>query len=159
MPTRKEPRRFAEGTTVEVSKSRMEVEMLLTAHAAIQVVIGTDSQKRTGFVHFGKEGRQYKLFLPPRAVKKPSGYMKAEKLQALEKQAEREQWRAMLLLLKAKLEVVASELVTMEQEFMAYVVLPDGRTVGELLVPQLETAYTENVMPPLLPEWRGAKAP
>lgn len=141
MTARSRQRRFAEGTSVDVSKSRLELETLLSKHGATQIVVGSDSVKRTGFVHFVLDNRQYRLQLPAREAKRNVG------------QIEREQWRAMVLLLKAKLEVVASEMVTMEQEFLAYVVLPNGVTVGAALVPQLESAYKSGKMPPLLPAW------
>jgi hypothetical protein len=134
-------RRYAEGTAVDVSKSRLEVESLLSKHGATQVVIGADSVKRSGFVHFALDGRQYRLMLPPREGKRN------------ERQIEREQWRALVLLLKAKLEVVASEIASMEQEFLAYVVLPNGATVGSEIGPKLEQAYSTGKMPALLPAW------
>jgi len=133
-------RRFAEGTTVEVGKSRMEVEELLHKHGAVQVIIGTDREKGGGFVHFALGGRQYRLMVPKRDGRRN------------EMQIERERWRALLLLLKAKLEVVASEMVTMEQEFLAYVMLPNGRTVGSEISEALEASYQSGEMPKLLPE-------
>ena len=134
-------RRFAEGTTVEVGKSRMEVEELLAKHGAMQVIIGTDSEHGGGFVHFAMDGRQYRLLVPRREGAKRN-----------EKQLDRERWRALLLILKAKLEVVASELVTMEQEFLAYVMLPNGKTMGDEMAPQLVESYKSKKMPKLLPE-------
>lgn len=136
-------RRFAEGTSVEVAKSRLEVEELLARHEAHQVVIGADSLKRSGFVHFALDGRQYRLLLPPRESSKRN-----------EKQIEREQWRALVLLLKAKLEVVASGLVTMEQEFLAYVMLPNGTTVGQEIAPRIAEAYDKGKVAGLLPSWK-----
>lgn len=137
---KRKPRRFAEGTSVEVGKSRMEVEKLLQKHGATQVIIGTDSEHGGGFVHFALDGRQYRLFVPKREGNRN------------ERQVERERWRALLLLLKAKLEVVASEMVTMEQEFLAYVMLPNGRTVGAEISESLAKSYGSGKMPKLLPE-------
>jgi hypothetical protein len=37
---------------------------------------------------------------------------------------------------------------------MANIVLPDGKTVGEFMRPQIESAYRSGQMPPLLP-WSG----
>jgi len=44
---------------------------------------------------------------------------------------------------------------TLEREFMADIVLPDGRTTAEWLAPQLSLAYETAQMPALLP---GARA-
>lgn len=138
------PRRYAAGTTVDVSKSRMEVEAMLAKHGAHQVVIGSDSKLRTGFVAFTLDARQYRITIPPRAATLRN-----------QAQVEREQWRALVLLLKAKLEVVASGFVTHQQEFLAYTVLFNGATVGDELAPRLAEMYESGNMPPLLPEWRN----
>lgn len=142
---KKKPRRFAEGTSVDVSKSRMEVEQLLTRHQAAAVLIGTDSRTSVGFVGFELGERQYRLFVPKR---EPTGRAKKDTAEQLE----RERWRALLLLLKAKLEVVAAGMASVEQEFLAYMVLPNGNTVGAELAPRLEQAFERNEMPKLLPE-------
>lgn len=137
------PRRYAAGTTVDVTKSRAEVEQLLAKHGAHQVVIGSDSRLRSGFVAFTLEHRQYRIQIPPREASSRN-----------QQQVEREQWRALVLLLKAKLEVAASGFVTHEQEFLAYVVLANGATVGDELAPRLAEMYETGNMPRLLPAWK-----
>lgn len=132
-------RRFAQGTKVDVGKSRMELESMLTKHGAVQVIIGYDVSG-AGFVHFALDGRQYRLNLPPRADKRNHD------------QIERERWRSLVLVLKAKLEVVASELVSPEQEFLAYLVLPNGKALGAHFAPEIETIYKSGKMPKMLPE-------
>ncbi len=54
----------------------------------------------------------------------------------------RQQWRAMLLVIKAKLEAVESEISTLEEEFLAWAVAPNGKTLGEMMIPQLEAMNT-----------------
>jgi hypothetical protein len=66
-------------------------------------------------------------------------------------QEERARWRALLLVLKAKLEAVESGISTIEREFLADVLLPNGMTIGAWLQPQLEAAYEGGGMPELLP--------
>lgn len=65
--------------------------------------------------------------------------------------AGRQRWRALSLVVKAKLEAVECSITTFEEEFLAHIVLPDGRTVAEWAVPQIEAGYDEKKMPPLLP--------
>lgn len=72
-------------------------------------------------------------------------------LSAAHEQVTRQQWRALALAIKAKLELVESGITTFEQEFLAHVVLPDGNTVGEWAAPQLEAIYANRNMPSLLP--------
>jgi hypothetical protein len=66
-------------------------------------------------------------------------------------QACRQRWRALALVVKAKLEAVECGISTFEEEFLAWMMLPDGSTVGDRMLPQLETAYRTGQMPPLLP--------
>ena len=75
--------------------------------------------------------------------------------QAAWEQACRQRWRALPLIIKAKLEAVESGITTLESEFLANIVLPDGGTVGQWLTPQVAEAYATGRMPPML----GAGAP
>ena len=51
---------------------------------------------------------------------------------------------------KAKLEAVESGIATFEEEFMAHIVMPNGKTVGEMALPLIESAYKTNKHVPLL---------
>ena len=66
-------------------------------------------------------------------------------------QAMRQRWRALALVVKAKLEAVDSGITTFDKEFMAHILLPDGRTVSDFMVPQIKEAYDTGKMPPMLP--------
>ena len=63
----------------------------------------------------------------------------------------RQTWRALALVVKAKLEAVDAGITVFEEEFLAHIVLPDGRTVGQFTLPQVESAYLTGKMPKLLP--------
>jgi hypothetical protein len=65
-------------------------------------------------------------------------------------QAGRQRWRALALVIKAKLEAVAAGITTIEDEFLAHTVLPDGSTVGQFMKPQLAVAYEQGSMPTTL---------
>jgi hypothetical protein len=54
------------------------------------------------------------------------------------------------LVIKAKLEGVASGIETFDQAFMAHILLPNGETTGEQLIPQIQIAYKTGAMPTLL---------
>jgi hypothetical protein len=60
-------------------------------------------------------------------------------------------WRALFLVIKAKLEAIDVGILTIEEAFLADTVLPDRHTVAEVMLPQIEGAYTSGTMPPLLP--------
>jgi hypothetical protein len=73
------------------------------------------------------------------------------KTRATAEQEERSAWRRLLLVTKAKLELVLDTGRSVESEFLADVLLPDGRTVHEALKTQLSESYETGNMPPLLP--------
>lgn len=120
---------YAEKTKVPVSRSRDELERTLSRYGADAFGYGWDQGKAV--VSFRVAGRYVRI-----AMDVP-----------MSAQEERQRWRALVLVVKAKLEAVESGISTVEQEFMAYVVLPDNQTVGDWLGPQIETAYTDGLMP------------
>lgn len=127
-------RRYAQDTKVPVERSRTELEQLITKHGAHQILIGTDSEQGLALVQFRIADRNVKMRFE--VSQKP--------------QDARRKWRQMLLITKAKLELVADGGSTIEREFLADVMLPNGATVGEALAPQLAGAYKSGKMPPLL---------
>ena len=60
-----------------------------------------------------------------------------------------------MLVLKAKLEAVEAGITTIEQEFLADMVLPGDVTVGEALLPRLDDALNTGRMPDLLCQGEG----
>jgi hypothetical protein len=80
------------------------------------------------------------------------GYERSDKDRAAAyEQAVKQKWRALALVVKAKLEAVESGITTFEEEFLAHIVLPGGQRVGTWLIPQVGKAYETGHMPPLLP--------
>lgn len=72
----------------------------------------------------------------------------------LSKQRIDARWRALWLVVKAKLEAVDIGIISVEDAFLSDTVLPDRQTVAEYMAPQIEAAYSTGNMPPLLP-WYG----
>ncbi len=62
----------------------------------------------------------------------------------------RQRWRALALVIKAKLEAVASGIVTFDEEFYAHMILPDGRTVYQATVAAVEQAHASGTVPDML---------
>lgn len=68
-------------------------------------------------------------------------------------QACRQKWRALCLCIKAKLEAVEAGISVFEDEFLANIVDPvSGRTVGEVMRPQIAVSYERGGVPLLLNE-------
>lgn len=151
---------FAEGTTVPVEKSRAEIEALLRKYGADQFASGwTD---RDAKIQFRARERyvRFVLLLPDPASKAftrhPQHPWKERSKDAAQKAYEtevRRLWRALLLVIKAKLESVDSKIATFENEFMANIVMPDGKTVAEHAGPMIEAAYKSGKIQALLPGW------
>lgn len=159
-----ERRRFAEGTSVPVEKSKAELGALLARHGAQQTGFFEDREHGRALVIFKMADRQIRLSvrLPDPADKRFTRVKgqtwksrTAAQAQAAWEQACRESWRRVLLITKAKLEIVADGDSTLEREFLADVLLPDGRTVHEALADKLIAAYADGTMPPLLPAYGG----
>jgi hypothetical protein len=64
--------------------------------------------------------------------------------------AGRQRWRALALVVKAKLEAVDSGITTFEEEFLSFIMLPNGQTVYEATRDGVEQAYVDGKMPALL---------
>jgi hypothetical protein len=137
--------RFAADTSVSVDRSKAEIERLLARYGAQQFMAGwRDGEACIGFV-IERRTIRFLLPLPDRAAdeftKTPAGRRRrsADDAARAWEQACRSRWRALLLVIKAKLEAVAVGISTIEDEFLAWTVLPggDGRTVGDVLRPQI----------------------
>lgn len=62
-------------------------------------------------------------------------------------QMRKQRARALLLVIKAKLESVESGVESFEEAFLAHVVTPSGETVGDWLIPQIGEAYRSGAVP------------
>lgn len=148
---------YAEKTSVSVLKTKADIEDLIQKAGAGQFVSGF--KENMAVIGFTLDNRQIRFILPlPDKQDKtfwytPERHSKRTKQQAYTawEQACRSRWRALYLIIKAKLEAVESGISTIEREFFYDVVLPDGRTIGEFMAPQLETVYETGQMPTLLP--------
>ncbi len=148
--------KYAEDTSVSSARSRAEIEETLERYGADSFLYG--SEARRALVAFRMNDRHIKFVLPmpdkadPSFAKTPTGKDRAQEaaLKAWE-QACRQRWRALALVIKAKLEAVESGITEFDDEFMAHIVLPNGQTVGSWAKPQIASAYETGDMPPLLP--------
>lgn len=140
-------RRYAERTSVPVGKSKADLETLLRKSGASQTLTGTDSNACALVLGFTLEGRQFRI----KVLTGPALTSATKAQQDKQEQRERQAWRTLLLLVKAKLEVVAMGQSTIESEFLANVVLPNGKTVADDVLPKLLKAYESGKMPNLLP--------
>lgn len=129
----------------------MEIEGLLTKAGCTQFTIGSDVETRRAMVQFKANNRIVRMVI---ALPNPSDQQftqhprykwqkrPAGQVQKAVEQAERQRWRALFLVIKAKLEAVESQIATFEEEFLPHIVLPDDTTVGSVVLPLVQAAYS-----------------
>lgn len=143
--------RYAEGTSVSVENSRMEIERTLRRYKADAFAYGSEGRRATIMFRMSDRHIRFILTLPDPADREFTQHSRgARTLEAAEKaweQACRQKWRALALVIKAKLEAVSAGITTVEDEFLAHTILPDGSTVGQWVKPQLDEAYRIGAMP------------
>jgi hypothetical protein len=145
---------YAQNTSVSVEKSRAEIERILERYGATRFGYGWDQAKAV--VQFETNGRQirFELPLPDRTERRFTHHQRGkrtpESAQTEYEKACRQRWRALVLVVKAKLEAVESGVSEFEDEFLAHIVLPDGSTAGQWMRPQIERAYQTGGMPTML---------
>lgn len=154
---------YASDTSVSTEKSRAEIERTLQRWGASKFMYGWDEDRAiVGFVMRGRQIR-FVLSMPDREAREfthtPSRGTRRTAQQAFEawEQACRQKWRALNLVIKAKLEAVESGIAEFDTEFLAHLVLPNGQTVGEAVTPRIIDGIENNAMPALLPDY-GTKA-
>lgn len=169
-------RRYAEDTTVSVEKSEAELKTLLRKHGAEQRLVFSDDVKGAAVVQFTLEDRMVRLKLRtfrddlpdpaltyygsdgptcPRGWNGWSLKRRGEWVDGCQQQFERSAWRRLVLVVKSKLELVADGMATMEEEFLAYILLPNNSTVYEECADRLSAAYESGQVPPMLGPARG----
>lgn len=146
--------RYAEQTSVPSDRSRAEIERTLERYGATTFQYGwTEGRAMIGFVMDGRQIR-FLLPLPDRDsldfTQTPTGRERSvTAAREAYEQAVRQRWRALALMVKAKLEAVDAGIVTFEEEFLPHTVLPSGRTVAEEVMPAVEQAYATGAVAPL----------
>lgn len=125
---------YARNTTVPVERSKAEIERLLQAKGATSFHSGWNADFAS--LGFTISGTQVMIGVPMPQV---SDYRRMSRTrgEAAYQAESRRRWRCLLLILKAKFEAIASGISTIEKEFLADVVLPNGRTLGEWAVPMI----------------------
>jgi hypothetical protein len=146
--------RYAEGTSVTIQSSQAELQLLLVRRGADQVVNGWD-QTEGAAVTFRIRGRYVKLTIPKPDIRiLVERYPRTEESE-LEAREERRMWRALILLVKAKLEAIDAGISSFDREFLADLLLPNGETLMSAAAPAIEAAYKNGTMPALLPAFAG----
>lgn len=152
---------YAEGTSVGVDRSKSEIENVLRRYGAEQFISAwKDGHAMIGF---RMSGRMVRFVLPIPEVasfKEIHGktwrgreYTRRRSDSAALEAAEQElrrRFRALNLVIKAKLEAVETGITQFEEEFLAHIVLPGNMTVWEKARPEIAKAYEVGKAPEML---------
>lgn len=149
--------RFAADTSVSVSASKAEIERIVERYGAEGFMSGWQAdQAMVAFTMMQRQVR-FVLTMPAKTEKRftehSRGLRTPEAAQKEWEQACRQRWRALALVIKAKLEAIESNISTFDDEFMAHIVLPNGNTVSQEAGPRIIEAYKSGAMQPLLPDY------
>lgn len=138
---------YAKGTDVTEDKSKGELRRLIYKYGASNykyaeeedaaAILFDCANRRVRFViHFPPPDSKEFLFTEARKTRRSS-----EGAYAAYESERRRRWRALILAIKAKFEVVESGIATFEEEFLAYVLLPNRQTVGQTALPAVAEMY------------------
>lgn len=149
--------KYAAETRVTSEQSRAEIERTLQRYGASSFGYGWEGD--LALIAFTLRGRKIRFVLrmPDRNSRtfthtEARGYARHPDVAREEwEKACRQRWRALALVVKAKLEAVDAGITTVEDEFLAGTMLPSGETVGEWVAPQVDEVYRTRQMPSLLP--------
>jgi hypothetical protein len=137
---------YAANTSVPVERSRAEIERNLKRFGADGFGYGWEGSVEV--VAFTYRGKQVRLTLP---MPSPTGY----RSEAAREKERRRRWRSLGMVIKALLVGVEDDILSFEEAFLSYFVMPDGQTLGDRLIPQLEAAAHRGELPSLMTPREG----
>lgn len=135
--------RYASQTEVPIERSRAEIEECLRRYGATSFTSGWD--EKSALIAFRLKSLAIRFILPiPTGTEerfrwKTDRYGMKKKLTENQQikahdQELRQRWRALLLVVKAKLEAVECGISSLEKEFMAFIVMPNDESLGDWFV-------------------------
>jgi hypothetical protein len=154
--------KFAENTEVDVTRTKSQIEALVMRYGAdgfdsgwVQGRARVQFHSHNRIIRFVMElpRQDEERFVLSRVNQHSGGGKRRRSPEAAYKsweQACRTQWRALWLVIKAKLEAVDANILTFEESFLAEIVMGDGKTVYERVREPIALEYSKGVNTPLL---------
>jgi hypothetical protein len=142
---------YAAQTEVAVHRSKQAIEALLLQHGAKAYTTGWNETHDT--LQFRLFESVVRFTLPRPSLKDrrythdKRGWLRSNQgRDRAMQQADRQRWRALYLVIRAKIEAVESGIAVFEQEFLAFIVLPNDLTIGDVLVPQIHAGTLSRLL-------------
>lgn len=145
---------YAADTKVPIEKSKSEIEAILRRAGADQFVSGWDADRAMIQFRMNRFIVRYVVPIPTReeAATTPKGRPRSgARIDGAHEQIQRQRWRALKLIIQAKLEAVESGVTTFEREFLSDIVLDTGENFADWAIPQLKRLYESGTPMTALP--------
>ena len=148
--------KYATGTGVPIERTRGEIEKVLTRFGASAFGYGWEGERHVITFVYKQMQMRFVMQTPKRNERRftetPKGaYSRTDAAAGKAWQMGcRENWRALLAVIRAKLVAIECGITTFEEEFLAKIVLPSNLTVFEQVLPLVEESYRTGIMPPAL---------
>lgn len=135
---------YAVDTKVSVGQTQGEIRVMVNKAGAEMFAIMEENARVQLAFRMKDRNVRFSLPMQPRPPnERPIDANRREKVA-------RSRWRALMLVIKAKLESVESGIETFEEAFLSQVQMPSGRTVYEEMKEPLALRYKNNSNIPLL---------
>ncbi|MEM6750860.1 MAG: hypothetical protein AAF612_10360 [Planctomycetota bacterium] len=137
---------YARGTTTTDDRTRSEIETMLLRYGADE--FGYVTRRDAAVIGFLYRGLRFEMQVPLPDPDDPAFTRSPKQRSARSKTAaqdaylaeRRRRWRALCLVIKAKLVAIDDHVATFEAEFLPYLVTATGQTVAQRMTPLLEHA-------------------
>lgn len=145
---------FAENTSVPIEKSVAEIVGLVKKAGATSIAQWEEPERFTIQFSLSERLLRFRVTLPAwRDMPERNGrreVLNQTQREAISAQRARQRARALLLVIKAKLESVESNVETFEEAFLANVVMSNGETVYERIAKPIAIEYESGAPSTLL---------
>jgi hypothetical protein len=152
---------YAKTTTVSADQTLLEIKKLLEQYGATGFAFAEEGQHAAVVFVFHDRRFQMPITLPDpndpvfRYTPARRQVRRHKQQRDAYEQVVRQRWRALKLLIQAQLEAVELGMLSREEAFLTYTVLPGGQTVGQRVLPEVDRALQTGTLPPLLPGTKG----
>jgi hypothetical protein len=130
---------YVRGASITCAASRAEIQEMLSQYGATGFRTGSENGRT--IIAFTANRRRFRfLYEPPGSPEPADATRSPQKPRSLpppksHEELSRRYWHKLSMLIRAKLEAVDAGVVTFEEEFLAYMVLPGGETVAQNVRP------------------------
>lgn len=137
------PGEYAKNTEVPVSRSFDEIRRTLTRFGASAFGFEEFNSGTSVIIRFEISNLEVRMAMtmPPKSEFYLSPTGRERTYTAIETEWEkacRQRWRSLANGIKAKLALVDDGISTIEREFMSDIVMPNGMTIGDMMLPKIK---------------------